>query len=60
MNPYQFKTKCSVCGGEGMATIGAIYNGVHSDPNVCRYYLEKKAKEIAEKEKKLDAKEAET
>ena len=58
MNPHQFPAKCSVCGGEGVATssdaasewLGADL--AHNDPQVCRIALDQRAREIERQEKK--------
>ncbi len=47
MNPYIYEVCCSVCGGPGMAharDIGKDWTGsefVHSDPRVCRDFLDR-------------------
>ena len=54
MNPYVFDADCNVCGGPGKCTardISGAWTGqtTHKDPTVCRYYLDKKKKEVEEK-----------
>ncbi|KKN67716.1 hypothetical protein LCGC14_0458640 [marine sediment metagenome] len=47
-----YQGKCSICGGSGMGfpDVAYSYSAVHTDPNVCRYYLDQKAEELKEKE----------
>jgi hypothetical protein len=58
MDPHQFKTRCSICGGTGVATgntIAGEWTGakiVHSNPETCRRILERRAKELEEREKR--------
>lgn len=53
MNPYQFPVTCDVCGGEGVGTSrtnAAAWDArstiVHTNPADCRYYLDKKRREL--------------
>lgn len=58
MNPYQFKVTCSVCGGQGMGTIGTAAAGwtsagliTHISPSICRDVIaarERKAHEVVD------------
>ena len=56
MNPHQFETTCSVCGGPGVATsrgLTAEWTGgvvAHESITTCLHYLEKK-RNAAEKVK---------
>jgi hypothetical protein len=57
MNPYVWETTCDICGGPGVATprtaAAQWVRGnrvMHSDPDDCRYYLDKQREEL-EKQK---------
>jgi len=54
MNPFIYKTTCSVCGGPGVAharDMGRDWLGTkfaHTDPNQCREYLAEQRRKIEE------------
>ena len=61
MNPYNMECTCEVCGEGGMGTIrtaAAMWDPnqrvAHSDPDICRRNLERKAKRLAKKEKEIE------
>lgn len=56
MNPYQVEVVCDVCGGRGMARGGdaaSVWLGgklAHSDPNICRDVLKRRADALKKRE----------
>ena len=52
LSPYQMPTICSVCGGEGAATVGDAASEwlgaelAHVDPNACRMFLDERRAEM--------------
>lgn len=60
MNPYTFPVTCDICGGEGVGnvrTAAAAWDARseirHTDPAVCAMYLERRKRELDEREKNL-------
>ncbi len=57
MDPHQFRVQCSVCGGDGAATVGDAADEwlgaklAHNDPEVCRIELSRRRREMDREEK---------
>jgi hypothetical protein len=49
-----YEGTCSICGGpgEGIPSVAFSWFAVHNNPDICRYYLELKARKLEQKEKK--------
>lgn len=62
MNPYQYRTSCSICGGTGVAHVrhtGADWLGAtmtHADPEICRANLASDREKTAARIKELESK----
>ena len=61
MDPFQWEETCSVCGGKAMAREPTPwdrrYKTVHTNPEVCRDVLARKAEELTKREEALKEKE---
>lgn len=60
MNIYTFPVTCDVCGGEGVGTLRMSAASwlrdstiVHTDPRVCRDYLELERKRVEQERREL-------